>query len=43
MIEHRIRKEDEGKYLSLPFDVPEEVEGVTSLINIPIKALCTIL
>lgn len=34
VIEHRIRKEDEGKYLSLPFDVPEEVEGVTVSLSI---------
>lgn len=38
MIEHRIRKEDEGKYLSLPFDVPEEVEGVTVSYQYPHKS-----
>lgn len=38
MIEHRIRKEDEGKYLALPFDVPEEVEGVTVSYQYPHKS-----
>ncbi len=38
VIEHRIRKEDEGKYLSLPFDVPEEVEGVTVSYQYPHKS-----
>ena len=38
MIEHRIRKEDEGKYLSLPFDVPEEVEGITVSYQYPHKS-----
>ena len=38
VIEHRIRKEDEGKYLSLPFDVPEGVEGVTVSYQYPHKS-----
>lgn len=38
VIEHRIRKEDEGKYLSLPFDVPEGVEGITVSYQYPHKS-----
>lgn len=38
VIEHLIRKEDEGKYLTLAFDVPEGLSGVTVACRYPGKS-----
>lgn len=38
VIEHLIRKEDEGQYLSLPFDVPQGMESITISYHYPNKS-----